>query len=193
MFDPTSGRIGRRTLLKGLGAAGLGVAGVATAAGTAEAASFSQNGFPVITSSSSAALDTGFHLGSLTFPNGVRTGNPHKILHWVANQFNTHVEALHNPGCWGWNYRYIGGSSTYSNHASGTALDFNAPAHPQGRSGTFTRAQRTHITQILAFCEGVVGWGGNYHTTVDEMHFEIAARWKDPDIARIVAKINRSG
>ena len=36
-------------------------------------------------------------------------------------------------------------------------------------------------------------WGGNYNGTKDEMHFEIVARWKDPEIARIAEKIKRYG
>jgi hypothetical protein len=54
-------------------------------------------------------------------------------------------------------------------HASGTAIDWNAPDHPNGSGGTFTDAQVGTIYQILAEVEGAVSWLQGY----DEMHFEI--------------------
>jgi hypothetical protein len=58
-------------------------------------------------------------------------------------------------------------------HASGTAIDYNAPRHPNGQSGTYKPAQVTEIRKILAEVGGVVKWGGDFHGTKDEMHFEI--------------------
>ena len=184
----TPAQIGRRTLLKGAGAAGLGLAGVGAGVLPAEAAAYSQNGFPVITSSSSSAL-SGFSVRGVSFPNGVRTGNPYVILRWVAKQFHDHVEPLHAGWCWGYSYKVISGSSVYSNHASGTAIDVNAPDHPRGVKGTFTAAQRIQIHKILDYCDGVVAWGGQYSTTIDAMHFEIGLRWKNPRIGALASKI----
>ncbi len=184
----TPGRIGRRTLLQGAGAAGLGLVGLGATAAPAAAAAYSQNGFPVVTSSSSAALKA-FSVRGVSFPAGVRDGNPYVILRYVAKQFHADVEPLHAGWCWGYAYKYVSGTSTYSNHASGTAIDVNAPDHPRGVTGTFTAAQRTQIHKILDYCEGVVAWGGQFSTTVDAMHFEIGLRWKNPRIAALAAKI----
>ena len=43
-----------------------------------------------------------------------------------------------------------------------------------GVRGTYTAAQVRAIRSILADCDGVIRWGGDYaHAPVDEMHFEI--------------------
>jgi hypothetical protein len=73
---------------------------------------------------------------------------------------------------WNWGYTYkanVNNPSQLSCHASGTAIDWNAPDHPNGSSGTFTNSQVTTIYTILAEVEGAVSWLQGY----DEMHFEI--------------------
>lgn len=77
------------------------------------------------------------------------------------------------PGCWGYAYREIRGAAPgdYSNHASGTAIDINAPEHPLGVRGTVPVSMRGPIT-VKANSLGL-RWGGNYSGRPDEMHFEI--------------------
>jgi hypothetical protein len=188
--DPASTLLGRRRFLGGVAVTALGAAGLTEFALPAQAAAVSQNGWGVITSSSSAALDRGFSAGGATFPGGVRRGDVSTILRYVATRFDREVEALHNPGCWGWSYRLIrGNTTTYSNHASATALDCNAPRHPLGAVGTFSAAQVRTIHAILAVCEGTVRWGGDYRSRKDEMHFEINKGPGDPAIHRIAVKV----
>lgn len=120
---------------------------------------------------------------------GVRTGDVAAVLHYVGSQFNSKVEKLYNPGCWGFAYKRLG-TTSWSNHASGTAIDLNAPSHPWKKKGTFNSKQVAEIKKILAFLGGVVQWGGNWSDAyVDEMHFEIvgnAAQVKS--IAQKIAK-----
>lgn len=100
------------------------------------------------------------------------------VLGYVAEQFHERVEPLHNPGCWGFYYRANRNDPTsLSNHSSGTAIDINAPKHPNGvaTAQTFTRDQIAEVHRILAEVGGVVRWGGDYTRTVDAMHFEINA------------------
>lgn len=115
-------------------------------------------------------------IASYSLPGGrvsLRAGDVSVVLLWVANQFHQRVEPLTWPGNWGYAERLIRGSSTtLSNHASGTALDLNAPRHPLGVRGTFSAGQVREIQQIVAFCEGAIRWGGSYSGRVDEMHFE---------------------
>src|SRR4029077_20461980 len=54
--------------------------------------------------------------------------------------------------------------------ASGTAIDWIAPSHPNGQGGTFTNSQVGTIYAILDEVQGGVDWLEGY----DEMHFEIA-------------------
>lgn len=99
------------------------------------------------------------------------------LLIGFARDFNTRVEALHSGWCWGFNPRHIAGSSTWSNHAWGGAIDLNAPAHPQGKSNTFSTAKRAAIGNLLTAYSykgtRLIRWGGSYTTTRDDMHFEI--------------------
>jgi hypothetical protein len=131
---------------------------------------YSQNGW--------TANDRGV-IGSYSLPGGkvaVRAGDVSVVLLWVANRFHEQVERLEWPGNWGYAERPIRGSATVlSNHASGTAIDLNAPRHPLGVRGTFAPSQVAAIHRILALCGGVVRWGGDYSGRVDEMHFEINA------------------
>lgn len=81
---------------------------------------------------------------------------------------------------WGWAPRPIAGSSTISNHASGTAMDLNATLHPQGVATKATMSA-TVVTKIHHRLEWlrVVRWGGDYVNTPDAMHWEIdAPKWR---------------
>lgn len=119
-------------------------------------------------------------IASYQLPGGkvaLRAGDVSVVLLWCATEWHRRVEPLKWPGNWGYAERNIRGSSTtLSNHASGTAIDLNAPAHPLGvaASKTFTAKQITTILEIVAYCEGVVRWGGTY-SRPDGMHLEINA------------------
>lgn len=117
-------------------------------------------------------------VASYAIPGGkiaLRKGDVATVLVYVANRFHSEVEPLKWPGVWGYAERKVRGGSSLSNHASGTAADFNAPAHWLGASGTFSGRQVAAIRRILRDLEGVVRWGGDYSRRKDEMHFEINA------------------
>lgn len=120
-------------------------------------------------------------IASYALPGGrvaLRAGDVSVVLLWVANRFHEQVEPLEWPGNWGFAERLIRGSSTtLSNHASGTALDLNAPQHPLGTdpSANFTVAQIDRIREIVDYCEGAIRWGGSYTGRRDPMHFEANA------------------
>lgn len=112
-------------------------------------------------------------VAGVQFPSGVRSGAAATVLGYVAEQFHRRVEPLVDGWCWGFNYRQNRNSDNLSCHASGTAVDLNAPNHPNGKSGTFNVRERGEIRKILAECDGVVRWGGDFTGTPDEMHFEL--------------------
>ncbi|MGW0522837.1 peptidoglycan-binding protein [Crossiella sp. NPDC003009] len=93
------------------------------------------------------------------------------LLLAMAVWWRDHVEPLMNPGCWGHNYRAISGSAQLSNHASGTAIDINAPKHPLGKVGTVPG----HLRGAISARARQLGlrWGGDYSGRKDEMHFEV--------------------
>lgn len=117
-------------------------------------------------------------VGTETFPPGVRAGDVHTVLSYVATQLNARVEPVAFPGGhpaddWGYNYRQNRNANNLSCHASGTAFDYNATRHPNGKKGTWTKEQVVEIRKILAEVNNVVKWGGDFSGTKDEMHFEI--------------------
>lgn len=97
------------------------------------------------------------------------------LLLAVARDFDREVEGLVKGQCGGYNPRKIAGSSSWSRHAIGCAIDLNWSKHPQGKRGTFTAAQQAAVKRIVARYK-VIRWGGAYSTTVDEMHWEINAQ-----------------
>lgn len=135
----------------------------------------SQNGWPLVEDSDCAPLT----VAGVPIMRGVLKGDVWLILKWAAEQFHARVEPLRHPGCWGYNNRVIGGTKTWSNHASGTAMDLNAPQHNMGDDptpgpgGGYTKAQVAEIHQIEAESGGALVWGGDFVRNPDGMHFEI--------------------
>lgn len=111
------------------------------------------------------------------FVPGIRDDDDvHTVLEYVMTQYHQRVEPLKNPGCWGYNYRANANNpNALSNHSSGTAIDANAPQHPNGvpTQNTFTLPQINEIHQILGEVDHTIRWGGDYTVTPDAMHFEV--------------------
>lgn len=103
------------------------------------------------------------------------------VLLYVADRYNREVEKLHEGWCWGYASRDIIGSNVISNHASGTAIDLNAPLHPLSTdpASNFSPAQIEACHRIVDSCiiGGVhaIRWGGDYNSRKDGMHWEINA------------------
>lgn len=104
------------------------------------------------------------------FPGGVKAGDVSTVLGYVMRQLDARVEAIVDGWNWGYTYKAnVNNPSQLSCHASATAIDWNAPDHPNGSSGTFTDDQVGTIYQILTEVQGAVSWLQGY----DEMHFEM--------------------
>jgi peptidoglycan hydrolase-like protein with peptidoglycan-binding domain len=112
----------------------------------------------------------------------VRNGAAGDLLLYAAGRWDKEVEDIDNVrgglDDWGYAERPIRGGAELSNHASGTALDLNAPRHPLGAVGTFNTDQVKAIRRILADCGGAIRWGGDYLRRKDEMHLEVVATEK---------------
>lgn len=134
----------------------------------------SGNGWPVDPNPATLGIEN-MVVNGVTFP--VRGGKVRQLLEYVAVQVNNRVERANATyGCWGYSYRMnVNSPGSWSNHASGTAIDYNATRHPNGvpTAATFTQAQIDEIHKILAEVNHAVRWGGDYNGTPDAMHFEI--------------------
>lgn len=147
----------------------------------------SQNGWAASPDKSAIGIESPKVPGTdVDFPQGIREGDVTTVLMYVASEFHRTVEPLKDGWCWGYYYKQIEGSSTLSNHASGTAIDLNAPAHPMGKADTFSSTEVAAIRKILDFCD-VVRWGGDYTGRKDDMHFEIVG--DAAAVALVAAKI----
>jgi hypothetical protein len=148
--------------------------------------STSQNGW----SASPSLAIRDLSAGGAEFVPGVRDNDDvATVLRYVAQQFNDRVEFLRSGWCWGFSFRANANNpNSLSNHASGTAIDCNAPLHPNGvpTAQTFTPVQVSVIRRILAEVDGTVAWGGDFRSTPDAMHFEIVA-----DAATLARTANR--
>lgn len=132
----------------------------------------SYNGWPA--SPDGNAIDiVDLVVNGTSFPGGCHGGDVHTVFAYLVAQFHARVEPLHPGWCWGYEYRQNRNANNLSCHASGTAIDFNAPSHPNGAAGTYSAEQVRAIREIQAELMGVVYWGGDFSGTKDEMHFEI--------------------
>jgi len=140
-------------------------------------------------------LDNSFVPGtSVQLRPGIHKGDIATVLFYVAAQLDKRVEDGDiGQDEWGYAYRPSkNDASLISCHASGTAFDWNAQKHPNGKKGTFSAAQVKEIRKILAEVKGTVHWGGDgwgKGSTIDEMHFEIAEGTTLEQLAEVVKEL----
>lgn len=104
------------------------------------------------------------------------SGAPGFVLIHLALWFHEQIQPLNKAGDLfdegGYAIRIILGSTTPSNHQSGTAVDLNATRYPLGTE--LMRPWRVaKILLRMAFYGGVLKWGGSFIKRKDQMHFEI--------------------
>lgn len=137
----------------------------------------SQNGYPVYQKGSPR-----LHKWIVPARNGEthfveREGAAGFLIAYLALWFAEVIEPLKGKiwDEWGHAYRPVRGETTgFSNHASGTAADFNAIEHPLGQVSTYKPWQYKKIHAILrGRLRGCIRWGADYKGRKDEMHFEI--------------------
>lgn len=131
----------------------------------------SQNGFPASGDRAAIGVKTFAVPGYPSVKLPIRA-DVAPLLLAMARWWFDHVEKPVVPGSWGYAYRPVRGqTSGLSNHASGTAIDLNAPQHPLGKVGTVPAKLRAAIS-AQARALGL-RWGGDYTGRKDEMHFEV--------------------
>lgn len=105
------------------------------------------------------------------FPSGIKSGDVTVVFDYLINALATRVESFNDGyGCWGYYFKMnVNNPDQISCHGSGTAIDWRAPDHPNGKGFTWSPKQVKEIRKILAELRGVIRWLEGY----DEMHFEI--------------------
>jgi hypothetical protein len=113
----------------------------------------------------------------------MKSGDVSTVFVYLVTRLHNEVEPMMSEGsnlgygCWGYSYRAnVNNPSSLSCHASGTAIDYNAPKHPNGTStgpnggGGWSGSQYNAIKAIL---NGPLQGGVKWLTSNDPMHFEI--------------------
>ena len=149
----------------------------------------SYNGWPIGTPGSTIGIKT-YPIPGSTVKMDIKSGDVSTVFVYLAQRYNAEVEKLIAGQSGGYEYRKnVNDPSTWSNHASGTAMDFNWEKHPNGSQGTFTSLQLSNLRNVLAYFGDVIYWGGDYRGTIDEMHFEINLPPGDPQLVALAARI----
>lgn len=147
----------------------------------------SYNGWPASSNRAEIGVAAFHPVKGVEFPSGVKRGDVAVVFTYLVKALDSRVEPIMtDPGCWGHYFRANRNNpNSISCHGSGTAIDYNAPKHPNRVAHTWTPAQVKEIKKILAELEGVVRWLEGY----DEMHFEIMGN--ATQVKRVADKIRR--
>lgn len=118
----------------------------------------------------------GIPLASISTANGLVA----QVNAAFAERFQGFINELEGTGyqiksLGGYNYRNIAGSSRLSNHAYGNAIDINPATNPDtGRGGALITDMPPGVSDIAS--KYGIGWGGDWRSKKDAMHFEILSK-----------------
>lgn len=156
----------------------------------------SYNGWPASSSASAIGINTRWEpIRGHRFPGGIKGGDVEVVFTYLVRQLDARVEPIEeyrDGDEWGWYYKYSANSPhLLSCHSSGTAIDYNATQHPNGRRGTWSSRQIAEIRKIQYELGGVIRWLYDSSGTPDEMHFEI--RGSVSAVRAVANRIRQSG
>ncbi|MEU4827648.1 M15 family metallopeptidase [Actinomadura sp. NPDC023710] len=119
----------------------------------------------------------------------LRIGDVATVLTHVIRRYHYEIDTLKNGEVIGFRAPRLRLPHRWeSNHASGTAVDIRPGWYPAGAKGGFFPQQLVTIRDILADCEGVVTWGGDF-ATPDEAHFQVDVRPDDARLKKVADKL----
>ncbi|QCG76864.1 lysin A [Mycobacterium phage XianYue] len=127
---------------------------------------FSENGWPYVDQGSCEW----FEVDGPAVTMQIQQGPPSTILGAFARDYHAYVEPIFDPDCCCWTED---NSVDTSNHPGGTACDIRWNKHPFQVRNTFDPAQRATLRELLEFYEGMVFWGGDWQSPIDEMHWQM--------------------
>ncbi|WP_328530779.1 M15 family metallopeptidase [Nocardioides sp. NBC_00368] len=118
----------------------------------------------------------------------------HAVMLWADNIEPVYGKVLDD---WGFAPRSVRGSSTPSNHSSGTAVDVNATKHPLGIRNTM-HGMRTWLLKNMSIRyfsskrPNVIRWGGEYVNRADEMHLEVRPGVSMAEMEQVAKRLMKS-
>ncbi|PRY41404.1 M15 family metallopeptidase [Umezawaea tangerina] len=185
MNEPSGGTWGRRRFLGVAGGLAAAVSiGFAPAAAATAQGSVSANGWPlrhkdivrlrVEGSGATAAL---------------RSGDVATVLLHVARRLHYEIAPLLPDQV----TQTGGGAPFESNYLSGTAFAIRPDLYPTGVKGNFFPHELAVVRDILAECEGVVRWGGDFKKSPKEGHFQIDVKPGNAKLTAVARKIGQWG
>ena len=93
-------------------------------------------------------------------PKNILGGDVHRVFTLFCAEFYKRVEGIVRKASWGYSPRKIAGTTRWSNHASGTAIDLNSNIHPEYKD-TYSAAKKAALRTLLAEFP-VITWGGDW-------------------------------
>lgn len=146
--------------------------------------STSINGWSGITSGSSTLLGT-YTIPGTAIKIKVRKSVAPVLVSFLA-EWNRLVMPL-DKNTWGWNYRVVAGSTSLSNHASGTAVDADTGKLPQ-YGHNLTASQLAAVNKLITKYKVLTNgsqWSAAYR---DEMHTEISNGVTQAQVDAVIAE-----
>jgi hypothetical protein len=117
-------------------------------------------------------------------------GDVATVLLHVARRFAYEIDMLRPGDVHGHTAHGVVEAGFESNHLSGTAIAIRPLFYPLGaqRGTGLSDLEKVVVADILADCQGVIGWGG-HAKPVKESHFQIDVRPGDLRLSRLARRI----
>jgi hypothetical protein len=184
MNEPSGGTLGRRQFLSVAGGLAAAVSIGFAPAALAAAPTASANGWPL------RHKDIVQHkIEGSGATAALRSGDVATVLLHVARRFHYEVAPL-LPGQVS---QADSGAPFESNYLSGTAFAIRPDLYPTGARGNFFPHELAVVRDILAECEGIVRWGGDFKKSPKEGHFQLDVKPANAKLAKVAHKITQWG
>jgi len=137
----------------------------------------SYNGWPANSDPNAIGIESGFSVDGMKFPGGVKGGDVATVYRHLipdlAKIDPPNSKEYNIEGFWGYSYKAnTNNPSQLSCHASGTAIDWRAVAHPNVSGSSYLGWSQDQINKVKSLLSGkyqnLVKW-----LPYDSMHFEI--------------------
>lgn len=155
----------------------------------------SYNGWPANSDSGAIGINSGFTVDGMKFPGGIKSGDVQTVFTNLIRDLvkidPPDSKEYNIEGFWGYSYKQnTNNPSQLSCHASGTAIDYRAVAHPNVSGSDYIGWSSSQVSDVKSLLLGkyssLVGW-----LPYDSMHFEINGN--SSQIKNLAATLGQGG